>query len=173
MAQSQAKYREMKSLTEDEIIAELLSDPLSDVPEDIFSDSECESDDSDITKEPRKIVRQLPHDSDSESSDEFDDDDMYNLGVTKWAKRDETPNRYTCVLIPHAPGAAVDLANNKDLGQIILQFIRDKKLICAIGLGVAGLLSAQNEENSTWGLKSYSLTGARQIKWQVARIFGA
>lgn len=38
-------------------------------------------------------------------------------------------NRYTCVLIPHAPGAAVDLANNKDLGQIILQFIKDKSKI--------------------------------------------
>jgi hypothetical protein len=38
-------------------------------------------------------------------------------------------NRYTCLLIPHAPGAAVDLANNKDLGQIILQFIKDKSKI--------------------------------------------
>ncbi|KDR20550.1 Parkinson disease 7 domain-containing protein 1 [Zootermopsis nevadensis] len=36
------------------------------------------------------------------------------------------PNRYTSLVIPHAPGAAVDLANNKDLGHIILQFIRDK-----------------------------------------------
>ncbi|XP_021917830.1 glutamine amidotransferase-like class 1 domain-containing protein 1 isoform X1 [Zootermopsis nevadensis] len=70
------------------------------------------------------------------------------------------PNRYTSLVIPHAPGAAVDLANNKDLGHIILQFIRDKKLICAIGLGVAGLLSAQVEENSSWGLKTYSLTGS-------------
>lgn len=70
------------------------------------------------------------------------------------------PNRYTCVLIPHAPGAAVDLANNKDLGQIILQFIKDKKLICAIGMGVSGLLSAQAEDTSCWGLKSYSLTGS-------------
>lgn len=35
-------------------------------------------------------------------------------------------NRYTSLVIPHAPGAAVDLANNKDLGHIILQFIRDK-----------------------------------------------
>jgi putative intracellular protease/amidase len=70
------------------------------------------------------------------------------------------PNRYSCLLIPHAPGAAVDLANNKDLGQIILQFIRDKKLICAIGLGVAGLLSAHSDKNSTWGLKAYSLTGS-------------
>lgn len=33
------------------------------------------------------------------------------------------------------------------------------ELICAIGLGVAGLLSAQVDENMSWGLKTYSLTG--------------
>lgn len=38
-------------------------------------------------------------------------------------------NRYTCLLIPHAPGAAVDLSNDQDLGQIILQFIKDKSKI--------------------------------------------
>ncbi|KAF5285663.1 hypothetical protein FQA39_LY16527 [Lamprigera yunnana] len=43
MAQSRAKYREKKSLIEDEIITELVSDPLSDVPEDIFSNSELDS----------------------------------------------------------------------------------------------------------------------------------
>ncbi|PSN36434.1 hypothetical protein C0J52_11659 [Blattella germanica] len=36
IVQSQAKYGEIKSLTEDEIIAELFSDPLSDDLEDIF-----------------------------------------------------------------------------------------------------------------------------------------
>lgn len=33
------------------------------------------------------------------------------------------------------------------------------ELICAIGLGVAGLLSAHSDKNLTWGLKAYSLTG--------------
>ncbi|XP_063228081.1 glutamine amidotransferase-like class 1 domain-containing protein 1 [Bacillus rossius redtenbacheri] len=69
------------------------------------------------------------------------------------------PNRYTCLLIPHAPGAAYDLASNADLGQILHQFIKDKKIICAIGLGVAGLLSARSEEGASWGFKGYSLTG--------------
>jgi hypothetical protein len=35
-----------KFLTEDVILSELLSDNLSDVPEDMFSDCESESDDS-------------------------------------------------------------------------------------------------------------------------------
>jgi len=33
------------------------------------------------------------------------------------------------------------------------------ELICAIGLGVAGLLSVHSDKNLTWGLKAYSLTG--------------
>ncbi|XP_049786919.1 glutamine amidotransferase-like class 1 domain-containing protein 1 [Schistocerca cancellata] len=69
-------------------------------------------------------------------------------------------NRYMCLLIPHAPGAVTDLATNADLGQILMHFIKEKKLICAIGTGVAGLLSAKNEENSSWGFKSYSITGS-------------
>ncbi|XP_066996581.1 glutamine amidotransferase-like class 1 domain-containing protein 1 isoform X3 [Anabrus simplex] len=70
------------------------------------------------------------------------------------------PNRYTCLLIPHSPGAAVDLYMNKDLGQILLEFIRHRKFICAIGLGVAGLFSAKIEEDKSWGFKTYSLTGS-------------
>ncbi|XP_066996580.2 glutamine amidotransferase-like class 1 domain-containing protein 1 isoform X2 [Anabrus simplex] len=69
-------------------------------------------------------------------------------------------NRYTCLLIPHSPGAAVDLYMNKDLGQILLEFIRHRKFICAIGLGVAGLFSAKIEEDKSWGFKTYSLTGS-------------
>jgi hypothetical protein len=37
------------------------------------------------------------------------------------------------------------------------------ELVCAIGLGVAGLLSAQTEEHSSWGFKTYSLTGVNKI----------
>jgi hypothetical protein len=49
-------------------------------------------------------------------------------------------NRYTSLLIPHAPGAAVDLSNNQDLGQIILQFIKDKSKIYHTTLKVEVLL---------------------------------
>ncbi|KAK7865399.1 hypothetical protein R5R35_001880 [Gryllus longicercus] len=70
------------------------------------------------------------------------------------------PHRYSCLLIPHAPGAAVDLHNNNDLGTILLQFIQDKKLVCAIGMGVAGLLSAKTPGETCWGFKAYSLTGS-------------
>jgi hypothetical protein len=37
------------------------------------------------------------------------------------------------------------------------------ELICAIGLGVAALLSAQPEHHSSWAFKTYSLTGVSHI----------
>ncbi|KAG8239656.1 hypothetical protein J437_LFUL019178, partial [Ladona fulva] len=68
-------------------------------------------------------------------------------------------NRYSCLLIPHAPGAAIDLANNADLGEILMHFICEKKLICAIGVGVTALLSAKDAKKDCWGFKGYALTG--------------
>jgi hypothetical protein len=46
MLQTQRSHQAKKYLREALILPELLSDNLSDVPEDIFSDSEKESDDS-------------------------------------------------------------------------------------------------------------------------------
>uniref|UniRef100_T1JEU9 Pre-mRNA-splicing factor SYF1 n=1 Tax=Strigamia maritima TaxID=126957 RepID=T1JEU9_STRMM len=68
-------------------------------------------------------------------------------------------NRYSCIIIPHAPGAVVDLATDDDLGLILNQFIKEKKPICAIGMGVAALFSAFDEdEKKDWSFKRYSLT---------------
>ncbi|GFY57944.1 glutamine amidotransferase-like class 1 domain-containing protein 1 [Trichonephila inaurata madagascariensis] len=66
------------------------------------------------------------------------------------------PHRYSCLLIPHSPGAAFDLCNDKDLGQILKNFIQEKKPICAIGMGVAALFSANDDDN--WLFSKYSLT---------------
>ncbi|CAL1283648.1 unnamed protein product [Larinioides sclopetarius] len=66
------------------------------------------------------------------------------------------PHRYSCLLIPHSPGAAFDLCGDKDLGQILKNFIQEKKPICAIGMGVAALFSA--DEGDKWSFSSYSLT---------------
>lgn len=66
------------------------------------------------------------------------------------------PHRYSCLLIPHSPGATYDLSDDKDLGQILKNFIKEKKPVCAIGLGVAALFSAMNDEN--WDFAKYSLT---------------
>ncbi|XP_015913383.1 glutamine amidotransferase-like class 1 domain-containing protein 1 [Parasteatoda tepidariorum] len=66
------------------------------------------------------------------------------------------PHRYSCLLIPHSPGAAFDLCNDEDLAQILKNFIQEKKPICAIGMGVAALFPAIEEE--FWLFSKYSLT---------------
>ncbi|KAG8182178.1 hypothetical protein JTE90_017129 [Oedothorax gibbosus] len=66
------------------------------------------------------------------------------------------PHRYSCLLIPHSPGAAFDLHNDNDLGQILKNFIQEKKPICAIGMGVAALFSSIEED--CWYFSKYSLT---------------
>lgn len=68
------------------------------------------------------------------------------------------PHRYSCLLIPHSPGAAFDLSNDPDLTQILKNFIQEKKPICAVGMGVAGLFSATEED--TWAFHRYSLTSS-------------
>ncbi|XP_046389595.1 glutamine amidotransferase-like class 1 domain-containing protein 1 [Ischnura elegans] len=73
-------------------------------------------------------------------------------------------NRYSCLLIPHAPGAAIDLANNSDLGEILMHFIKEKKLVCAIGMGVTALLSAKDPNTDSWGFKGYAVTGSSVLE---------
>ncbi|CAB3367244.1 Hypothetical predicted protein [Cloeon dipterum] len=73
-------------------------------------------------------------------------------------------NRYSSIVLPHAPGATQDLVHDKDLGQLLCQFVRHKKLVCAIGMGVSGLFSAKKEEDQKWAFKSYSLTGASVLE---------
>lgn len=67
------------------------------------------------------------------------------------------PNRYTCLIIPHSPGAVNDLCEDKDLAHILKHFIQEKKPICAIGMGVSGLFSAM-EDGDIWSFRRYTLT---------------
>ncbi|XP_013408189.1 glutamine amidotransferase-like class 1 domain-containing protein 1 [Lingula anatina] len=67
-------------------------------------------------------------------------------------------SRYSCLLIPHAPGAVHDLARDRELAKIINHFIREKKPICAIGAGIAALCCARMDDNKTWSFKDYSMT---------------
>ncbi|PVD33656.1 hypothetical protein C0Q70_04914 [Pomacea canaliculata] len=67
-------------------------------------------------------------------------------------------NRYSAMLIPACPGAVHDLASSKDLSQIIGHFVTEKKPICAIGMGVAGLACARKEDGKSWYLDGYSMT---------------
>ncbi|KAK6973279.1 Parkinson disease 7 domain-containing protein 1-like isoform X1 [Biomphalaria glabrata] len=67
-------------------------------------------------------------------------------------------NRYSALLIPACPGAIHDLCANADLAQIITHFIQEKKPVCAIGHGVAGLFSARKEDGKSWWLEDFCLT---------------
>lgn len=68
-------------------------------------------------------------------------------------------SRYGAVLIPSAPGALHDLAQDSELAKLLNTFVHEKKPICAIGHGVAGLCSARREDGKSWSFKSFSLTG--------------
>jgi len=67
-------------------------------------------------------------------------------------------NRYSAILIPSCPGAIHDLATNRDLSQIIIHFIKEKKPICAIGQGVAGLCSVLHSDGKSWSFEDFCLT---------------
>ncbi|KAL4225770.1 Glutamine amidotransferase-like class 1 domain-containing protein 1 [Mactra antiquata] len=64
--------------------------------------------------------------------------------------------RYSALVIPDSPGAVRDLYNDPDLKQILISFVKDKKPICAIGMGVAGLFPAH--VNNQWCFEDYSMT---------------
>ncbi|XP_071446368.1 glutamine amidotransferase-like class 1 domain-containing protein 1 isoform X2 [Hetaerina americana] len=51
-------------------------------------------------------------------------------------------------------------ANSSDLCEILLHFIKEKKLVCAIGMGVTALLSAKDPGTDSWGFKGYAVTGS-------------
>ncbi|XP_035668829.1 glutamine amidotransferase-like class 1 domain-containing protein 1 isoform X1 [Branchiostoma floridae] len=68
-------------------------------------------------------------------------------------------SRYACVLIPPAPGALYDLAKDADVATILNQAVAERKPVCAVGLGVAGLCGAMKDDRLTWTFSSYSLTG--------------
>ncbi|CAH3022389.1 unnamed protein product [Porites evermanni] len=72
---------------------------------------------------------------------------------------DVDASRYGAVLIPSAPGALYDLAQDNELAKLLNTFVQEKKPICAVGHGVAGLCSARREDRKSWSFKSYSLTG--------------
>lgn len=39
-------------------------------------------------------------------------------------------HRYSCLIVPHSPGAVHDLAINTTLGEVLAQFVRDRSKIC-------------------------------------------
>ncbi|XP_067928451.1 glutamine amidotransferase-like class 1 domain-containing protein 1 [Watersipora subatra] len=66
-------------------------------------------------------------------------------------------SRYSAVVIPHAPGAIFDLAKHKSMAEILSSFIKEDKLICAIGQGCAALCSARSAQQA-WQFKNRCIT---------------
>jgi len=66
--------------------------------------------------------------------------------------------RYSALLIPSGLGCSYDLANHKDLGKILNEFIEDRKPICAIGHGTSALFSAMSDGGYSWSFNEYSIT---------------
>jgi putative intracellular protease/amidase len=67
------------------------------------------------------------------------------------------PHRYTCLVIPHSPGAVTDLVTDSDLSEILRHFVKEQKVICAIGMGVAALFPAY-EDGNVWSFRRFTLT---------------
>ncbi|CAG2163157.1 unnamed protein product [Oppiella nova] len=67
------------------------------------------------------------------------------------------PHRYSCLVIPHSPGAVIDLVTDSDLSYILKHFVKEQKVICAIGMGVAALFPAYDDGN-VWSFRRFTLT---------------
>jgi len=67
------------------------------------------------------------------------------------------PHRYSCLVIPHSPGAVTDLVTDSDLSEILRHFVKEQKVICAIGMGVAALFPAY-EDGNVWSFRRFTLT---------------
>jgi hypothetical protein len=89
MSQGKSSLRAKKYLRDDRILPELLSENLSNVPDDTLSDTESDSDRNSVTE--RKIVRPKKNYSDSERNSE-ESDSTSDVGATTWVKEDRTPN---------------------------------------------------------------------------------
>jgi putative intracellular protease/amidase len=68
-------------------------------------------------------------------------------------------SHYAALFIPNSPGAVRDLAHSTELANIVSHFLQEKKPICAVGNGVAGLFCVINKDNS-WKFKGFSLTSS-------------
>ncbi|XP_022083617.1 glutamine amidotransferase-like class 1 domain-containing protein 1 [Acanthaster planci] len=69
-------------------------------------------------------------------------------------------SRYSALLLVDSPGALHDLAHDQDLAQILRHFKAEAKPVCAIGMGVAALISDResSQPGAKWAYCGYSLT---------------
>ncbi|XP_045127508.1 glutamine amidotransferase-like class 1 domain-containing protein 1 [Portunus trituberculatus] len=81
--------------------------------------------------------------------------------------------QYSCVVVPHSPGASEDLASCKVLGKILTHCLAERKPVCAIGLGVCALLSAVKGEPPQWAFRDIALTGSSLAEVTTASYFSS
>jgi len=80
--------------------------------------------------------------------------------------KNENVLAYTGLVLPSSLGGVSDLANDVGLGALVRKFVTNKKPICAVGYGVAGLCKAFNE-NDRWCFSGWNLTAISNF--EVAR----
>ncbi|YBV95255.1 type 1 glutamine amidotransferase domain-containing protein [Phyllobacteriaceae bacterium JZ32] len=94
------------------------------------------------------------------------------------AKRVEKPlvlgdidvSRYDAIVVPGGHGPVEDLYKDPDMGRVLVQADREKKLIAAVCHGPAALLAAR-DENGRWpfaGRRMTSLTDEEEIEFGTA-----
>lgn len=69
------------------------------------------------------------------------------------------PEKYSALVIPHSPGAVLDLAEDPTMARIVLHFFHNQKLICAIGMGVVSLFPAF-EKAKVWCFRRFKMTAS-------------
>ncbi|XP_043232133.1 glutamine amidotransferase-like class 1 domain-containing protein 1 [Amphibalanus amphitrite] len=81
-------------------------------------------------------------------------------------------SRYSCLVIPHCPGAPYDLAASNEVALILAHFMQHSKPICAVGHGVAALLAtASHPQQTSWPFKDVCLTAPTLFDQSLDRDF--
>lgn len=111
-------------------------------------------------------------DKDDQSSRWLSDMSAKNL-LEPHSLSDIQGSQYSCVVIPHSPGASEDLATCGALGSILMKCLAEKKPVCAIGLGVCALLSAIKGDPQQWAFRDIALTGSSLAEVTAASYFAS
>eukprot|EP01096_Ripella_sp_DP13-Kostka_P003896 TRINITY_DN15898_c0_g1_i1.p1 TRINITY_DN15898_c0_g1~~TRINITY_DN15898_c0_g1_i1.p1 ORF type:complete len:235 (+),score=44.89 TRINITY_DN15898_c0_g1_i1:47-706(+) len=96
--------------------------------------------------------------------------DNRQLLTTPSAIHEVNAEHYCGVILPCSIGSIVDLIKDRDLAELLSAFHRSNKPICAIGWGVAALLSTRKPDS--WLFEGYSLTAPSNFELVKTRYFG-
>ncbi|XP_063589931.1 glutamine amidotransferase-like class 1 domain-containing protein 1 [Penaeus indicus] len=111
-------------------------------------------------------------DKDDQSNRWLNDITAKNLLVPK-SLADVEGGQYSCIVVPHSPGATEDLAVSEVLGRILIHCLSERKPVCAVGLGVCALLSAVKADSQHWVFRDIALTGSSLAEVTAASYFSS